>query len=187
MSPLVWILAGAVLATLALAAGGPRLAPAALALDRVASAVATALACAALAIAALAGLWQVIARFATETPAAWSEALVRTALIWMAMLGLAAAIRTGALVSIDIAHRLAPRPLRRGLEAATLAMSLSLMAVLVWFGWTMAERVSLQEMAGLEVSIAWGYAAIPVGAGFAIIGAVAQFLDRRSEELEAAV
>jgi TRAP-type C4-dicarboxylate transport system permease small subunit len=56
-----------------------------------------------------------------------------------------------------------------------------------WFGWTMAERVKFQEMAGMEVSMAWGYAAIPLGAVFAMLGSIAHFLDRRSEELESAV
>jgi TRAP-type C4-dicarboxylate transport system permease small subunit len=50
----------------------------------------------------------------------------------------------------------------------------------------MAERVRFQTMAGLEVSIAWGYAAIPIGAALAVVGALAHFLDRRSEELETA-
>lgn len=158
-----------------------------LAADRVATGIATALACAALAIAAAAGFWQVIARFATETPSIWSEALVRTALIWMAFLGLAAALRTGALVSIDVAHRYTRGALRRALEAAALACNLSLMGVLLWFGWIMAGRVQFQEMAGLEVSMSWGYAALPVGAAFAMLGAIGHFLDRRAEELEMAV
>lgn len=158
-----------------------------LAADRIATGLATALACAALAIATAAGFWQVIARFATETPSIWSEALVRTALIWMAFLGLAAALRTGALVSIDVAHRHSRGALRCALEAAALASNLSLMGVLLWFGWIMAERVQFQEMAGLEVSMSWGYAALPVGAAFAILGALGHFLDRRAEELEMAV
>jgi TRAP-type C4-dicarboxylate transport system permease small subunit len=77
--------------------------------------------------------------------------------------------------------------LRRGIEAAALACNLSLMGILLWFGWIMAERVQFQEMAGLEVSMSWGYAALPIGAVFAAIGALAQFLDRRAEELENAV
>lgn len=158
-----------------------------LAIDRVVTEIAAAIACAALAIACFAGMWQVIARFATETPAIWSEALVRTALIWMAMLGLAVALRAGALVSIDAAHRYSRGGLRRGLEAAALAASWSLMGVLFWFGWSMAQRVQFQEMAGLEISMSWGYAAIPLGALFAMLGALANFLDRRSAELEAAV
>jgi TRAP-type C4-dicarboxylate transport system permease small subunit len=158
-----------------------------LSLDRVTTGAAAALACLALAVAVLAGLWQVFSRFATETPAVWSEALVRTALVWMAYLGVAVALRVGALVSIDVAHRVSRGAVRRGVEAAALACSLSLMGVMFWFGWSMAERVRFQEMAGLEISMSWGYAAIPVGALFAVIGALAGFLDRRDEELESAV
>ena len=158
-----------------------------LAADRVTTGIAAILACIAMAVAVAAGLWQVVARFATETPSVWSEALVRTALIWMAFLGVAVALRAGALVSIDVAHRFSRGALRRALEAAALAGSLSMLGVMFWFGWIMAERVQFQEMAGLEVSMSWGYAAIPLGAVFAMMGAVAHFLDRRSEELESAV
>ncbi|WP_226381756.1 TRAP transporter small permease [Falsiroseomonas ponticola] len=168
---------------------GPRAAMrgAILRLDRLSTGLASIIACLALTIAVAAGLWQVVARFATETPAVWSEALVRTALIWMAYLGLAVALRAGALVSIDVAHRYSRGALRRSIEAASLACSLSFMGVMFWFGWTMAQRVQFQEMAGLEVSMSWGYAAIPLGAVFATVGALAHFLDRRSEELESAV
>ena len=145
------------------------------------------IACLSLAVALFAGLWQVVARFATETPSVWSEALVRTALIWMAFIGLAVALRAGALVSIDIAHRLSRGLLRSVLEGISLASILLMLGVMFWFGWTMAERVKFQEMAGMEVSMAWGYAAIPLGAVFAMLGAVAHFLDRRNEELESAV
>ncbi len=158
-----------------------------LTLDRVSTGIATALAILALVVAFGAGFWQVVARFATSTPAVWSEALVRTALIWMALLGVAVALRTGALVSIDVAHRLSSGKLQRTLEVATLAGSLSLMGIMFWFGWMMASRVKFQEMAGLEVSMSWGYAAIPLGALFAMVGALAHFLDRRNAELESAV
>lgn len=165
---------------------GPRagIRRAVLAADRYVTGIATLLASLALSVAVAAGMWQVVARFATETPSVWSEALVRTALIWMAFLGVAVALRAGALVSIDVAHRYSRGALRRALEAAALAASLSMLGVMFWFGWDMAVRVKFQEMAGLEVSMSWGYAAIPIGAVFAMVGAVAHFLDRRSEELE---
>ena len=184
----------ATLATVAIAlwaasGGGARAAlrGAILQADRVSTAIAALLASLALTVAVLAGLWQVIARFATETPSIWSEALVRTALIWMAFLGVAVALRAGALVSIDVAHRYSGGAMRRALEAAALAAALSMLGIMFWFGWIMAERVKFQEMAGLEVSMSWGYAAIPVGALFAMLGALANFLDRRSAELETAV
>jgi TRAP-type C4-dicarboxylate transport system permease small subunit len=156
-------------------------------LDRVTTWVVGIAASIALAVAVAAGFWQVTTRFVLSSPATWSEALVRLALIWMVLLGLAVALRQGALVSIDIAHRYSQGKARRILEAAALLSNLFLLVVLFWYGWEMTNRVRMQEMAGLEISIAWGYAAIPVGCIFAAIGAIANFLDHRSEELESAV
>jgi TRAP-type C4-dicarboxylate transport system permease small subunit len=160
-----------------------------LALDRWTTGAAMALAVAALALAVAAGFWQVVSRFALAQPATWSEALVRVSLIWMAYLGLAGCFRQGALVSIDLAHRLTTGAVRRLLETMTLAASLLLMGVMFWNGWTMAERVARQNMAGLDISIAYGYAAIPIGAVFCCIGVLAHYFDpaRRNEELENAV
>jgi TRAP-type C4-dicarboxylate transport system permease small subunit len=158
-----------------------------LGLDRITTQAALLAACVAMAVAVGAGAWQVLTRFALDQPSPWSEALVRISLIWMALLGLAGAVREGALVSIDVAHRLSRGTSRLVLEALALVATLAFMGVLFWFGWAMAERVQFQSMAGLEISIAWGYAAIPVGALFTIVGALAHFIDRRTSELDAAV
>jgi TRAP-type C4-dicarboxylate transport system permease small subunit len=160
-----------------------------LAIDRWTTGVATATAVAALAVAVAAGSWQVVTRFVFHDPATWSEALVRVALIWMCYIGLAGCFRTGALVSIDLAHQLSRGAVRRFLETLALACSLTLLAALFWYGWAMAERVKFQNLAGLDVSIAWGYAAIPLGAAFCAISALAHYFDpsRRNEELETAV
>lgn len=156
-------------------------------LDRIVTLAVGLAASVALAVAVAAGFWQVTTRFVLASPATWSEALVRLALIWMVLLGLTVTLRQGALVSVDIAHRYAPSRAKRVIEAIALAATLFLLGVLFWFGWDMVNRVRFQEMAGLQISISWGYAAIPVGAVFAAIGAIANFLDRRSEELEAAI
>jgi TRAP-type C4-dicarboxylate transport system permease small subunit len=68
-----------------------------------------------------------------------------------------------------------------------LLSSLALLGVMVWFGWEMMQRVRFQNLAGLEISIAWAYAPIPLGALFCIVSAIANFLDRREEELDTAV
>jgi TRAP-type C4-dicarboxylate transport system permease small subunit len=158
-----------------------------LAIDRISTEIASIVACLALAVAVSAGAWQVFSRFATNTPSPWSEALVRVALIWMCYLGVAVALRVGALVSIDVLHRYARGAMRRTVEAMILAFVLSFMGVMFWFGWSMTERVQFQTIAGLEFSMAYAYAAIPLGALFAMVGAIANFLDRRAEELENAV
>jgi TRAP-type C4-dicarboxylate transport system permease small subunit len=156
-------------------------------IDRVTTLAAGIAASLALAVAVFAGFWQVTSRFVFQAPATWSEALVRMALIWMVMLGLSVALRQGALVSIDIAHRYSKGAFRVFIETAVLISNLIMLGTLFWFGIKMAERVKFQEMAGLDISIAWGYAAIPIGCMFALIGAVAHYFDHRNEELESAV
>lgn len=160
------------------------LARAILALDRVTTQAALAAACLALAVAVSAGAWQVFTRFLLSQPSPWSEALVRQALVWMVLLGISGAIREGALVAIDVARQLLKGRARLVLDIVIFAATVALFAVLFWFGWEMANRVRLQSIAGLEVSIAWGYAAIPVGSVFAIVGALAALVDRRGGATE---
>lgn len=155
-------------------------------IDRVATGTATAMAVICLAVASSAGLWQVAARFLFGMPLGWSEALVRTALIWMVMLGLAAALRQGALVSIDLAERLSRGAVQHAIRASIFISNLTALILLGAFGAVMTARVAGQTLSGLEVSIAFAYAAIPVGCAFAIVGVVAHSLDRRHAELEAA-
>lgn len=154
--------------------------------DRVTTGVAAALAALCMVVAVAAGFWQVATRFLLASPSAWSEPLVRMALIWMVMLGLGPVLREGALVSIDIAERVARGRLRTVIRLAIVMSNLLMLGLLAWFGVSMALRVVGQTLSGLEVSITWGYAAIPLGALVGIIGTIAHFFDRRSAELEAA-
>ncbi len=158
-----------------------------LAAERMATQAALAAACFALALAVGAGAWQVFTRFVLAQPSPWSEALVRQALVWMVLLGVAGAIRHGALVAIDVARQAARGRVRLAIELVTLACICVLFGVLFWFGWLMAERVRFQMIAGLDVSIAWGYAAIPLGAVFAMLAAIAAVLDPRRPDLSGQV
>lgn len=158
-----------------------------LAVDRVTTQAALAAACFALTVAVIAGAWQVVTRFVLSQPSPWSEALVRQALVWMVMLGVAGAIRQGALVAIDVTREAVRGRVRVALDVVIFAAIVLLFGVLFWFGWEMANRVRFQSIAGLEVSIAWGYAAIPVGSVCAVIGALAALLDRRESAAEGQV
>ncbi|HYD99397.1 MAG TPA: TRAP transporter small permease [Alphaproteobacteria bacterium] len=136
--------------------------------------------------AASSAMWQVLMRFIFEQPQDWSEPLSRLLLIWMVFLGLPHAIRMGALVSIDLAVAKSRGRVRFALRTAILLAELVLLGFLAYFGTLMAMRVSGQVLAGLEVSIAWGYAIIPIGALLTVPAAVMHWLDHRSTELETA-
>ena len=83
-------------------------------LEHFTSGLAMAGACAMLVVASTLGMFQIVTRFVLEQPAEWSEILIRLALIWMVFLGIPAAFRHGAMVSVDVLYRWSPRGLRRG-------------------------------------------------------------------------
>lgn len=148
-----------------------------LAFERRVTGAVAAVAMALLAAAALIAFYQVITRFVLQQPATWSEVLVRTLLVWMVYMGVAAGFRVGALVSVDALARFARGPWKRLVETAAGLSALVLLFVGAWWGWQVAWRLRFQNLAGLDVSIIWLYAAVPVGCAFAILAVVARLLD----------
>src|SRR3954463_6371275 len=80
-----------------------------------------------LVLAAVSAFYQVITRFIFEQPSTWSEALTRTALIWMVFLGITIAFRQGALVAVDMAYRSVSGRWRTLLQAFITLGSLALL------------------------------------------------------------
>ena len=156
-------------------------------IERITTGIAMAGACLMLAVASGLGMFQIITRFVLETPAEWTEILIRLSLIWMVFLGIPMAFRQGAMVSVDVVYRWSSPRLRRVLDAAVSLAALLLVLVILWWGWDYAVRGRVQTMAGLEsVSMFWGYVAMPVGSLFCILGIVGNYLDPRRLELETA-
>ena len=155
--------------------------------ERGTTALATAVACAMMVAAASLGMWQIVTRFIIERPAEWTEVLIRFTLIWMVFMGVPAAFRAGAMVSVDVLYRWSGKRLRRVLDALVAIAALLLVAVIVWVGWDYAQRGKVQTVTGLEdMSMFWAYLALPVGGVFAAIAIVGNWLDPRRLELETA-
>ena len=149
--------------------------------------IAMGLACLRLAVASGLAVFQVITRFVLQQPAEWTEVLIRFSLIWMVFLGIPMAFRQGAMVSVDALYRAVPTHLKRILDAIVALAALTLMLIILWWGYDYAVRGSVQTMAGLEsLSMFWAYIAMPAGAVFAIIAIVANYIDPRRMELETA-
>ena len=146
-----------------------------------------AMACFMLAVASVLGLFQIFTRFVIEQPAEWTEVLIRFSLIWMVFLGIPAAFRLGAMVSVDVLYRVSPAWGRRVLDWMVALASLSLMTIIFWWGQDYAQRGQVQSVIGLEdVSMFWAYLAMPVGAMFGMLGIIGNLLDPKREELETA-
>ena len=126
-----------------------------------------------LVIAAGLALFQVITRFAFGAPSTWSEVITRSAMIWSVFLGVAVAFRHGAMISVDVIQNALPPRLGLGLYLFANLGSLVFFTVLMWQGYLMSLRVMNQSLAALEISIAWVYAALPVGSAFILVAIVA--------------
>ena len=156
-----------------------------LAIERRTTGLATVGACAMLAAASVLGMVQIVTRFLLEQPAEWTEMLVR--LVWMVFLGIPAAFRFGAMLSVDVLRRWSGPRMRRLLEWVVAIASLALIGVIVGWGWDYAVRGSVQTMAALqELSMFWAYLALPVGGVFSVPAIVANLIDPMRQELETA-
>ena len=144
-------------------------------------------ACLMLVVASALGMFQIVTRFVLEQPAEWSEILIRLSLIWMVFMGIPMAFRQGAMVSVDVLYRWSPPRIRRALDWLVCIAALTLVAVIIWWGWDYSLRGRVQSMAGLEsVSMFWGYVAMPVGGMFAMVGIIGNLIDPQRNELETA-
>jgi TRAP-type C4-dicarboxylate transport system permease small subunit len=153
--------------------------------DRLVGRLIMALAVLALALAALIGLYQVGTRFVFQQPSSWSEVLTRALIVWSVFLGLSAALRGGALLSVDLLYRtLARTPYLGVLRTFIMILTLVFLVIVLVFGIDVVHRVRFQTLAGLEISISWAYAAIPTGALFGILAVLANYLDPRRGEIE---
>lgn len=158
-----------------------------LGIDRRLTGAASLVACGLLAFISLLGLWQVAARFVFNQPSTWTEEAMRRLLVWCVMLGIVLAFRRGALVSVDLALRKARGAWRGRLRGFITASGLCYLAVLLYFGIDLTWRVRFQSFAAMEMSMAWAYAALPVGAALCIVAVLANHLDPINEELDNAL
>lgn len=102
-------------------------------------------------------------------------------------MGIPAAFRRGAMVSVDLLYRKSPLKMRRMLDWLVSLAALLLVSVIIWWGWDYALRGRVQTVIGLEdVSMFWAYLALPVGGVFSVVGIVGNLVDPQRMELETA-
>ena len=143
------------------------------------------IACLMMAMAASLGMFQVVMRFVLEIPAEWTEVLIRFSLVWMVFMGIPYAFRVGAMVSVDVLYRVVGARGKRVFDFLTSVAALTLVAVIIWWGWDYSNRGRVQTVSGLEsISMFWAYLALPVGGLFCVPAILANFFDPQRNELE---
>lgn len=134
-----------------------------------------------LAIAAALVFYQVITRFVFGDSATWTEVIARAVIIWMVFLALGPAVRLNRMIPIDVLRGLVPPRAQIWLVRFVFVATLTFLAVLMWYGYLMTLRVMNQQAAMLGISIAWFYAALPVGSALALPGVILSMCDVEKE------
>ncbi len=156
-----------------------------LAIDRIVTNAVWALAAALLATISVLGLYQVLIRFVFNQPSSWTEEVIGRLLIWTVALGVVAAFRQGALVSVDVMLRWSRGRWRRAVRLIILIVTALFLGLLAWVGYDLAWRIRFQTFASVPISISWAYLALPVGATFSLLAVLAHYFDPINRELEA--
>ena len=143
-------------------------------LERFTSRIALIAAVVMLVVSVTLGFYQVLTRFVFDAPSTWSEVMSRSSMIWCVFLGAAASFRGGYMMAVEVIYKLVPARGLVWLELLVALCCLIVLTILVYFGTQMTMRVSSQMLSGMGISIAWAYAAIPVGAAFSILAVLAR-------------
>jgi TRAP-type C4-dicarboxylate transport system permease small subunit len=105
---------------------------------------------------------QVITRYVLAYPFDWPEELARILFVWVALLGAVLAFRRAGHFSIEAFTAVLPPPLRRGVSLLLRATLLGFLLLVAYLGLDATLRVREQLSTAMEISMSYGYAAVPV-------------------------
>lgn len=118
----------------------------------------------AIGVMVVAMVWQVIGRYVFSHAPGWTEEASRFLMLWVTMLGAAAALRSGAHLSVtSLVDALPPRALAWALALRDAAL-VGAAGLLAWHGVLFARLNASQESAAMEIPMTVPYAALPSGA-----------------------
>jgi TRAP-type C4-dicarboxylate transport system permease small subunit len=110
----------------------------------------------------------VFTRYVLNDALPWTEEAARFALLWMSWLGGGLAVRKGAHIAAEfVIDRLRPN-VRAGIVFVGQLGVIFFLAICVWYGFGLFQRVSFQSTVALGVTMQLPYAAVPVGSALMI-------------------
>jgi len=106
---------------------------------------------------------QVASRFVFKFPIDWTEELARVGQLWLVFVGAAVGAYRAEHFVVDVFMQRARFPgkqvVLRAVDVVVVGFFLVLAVVSAWHTW----YGSVQQLTALRASVAWGYAALPVG------------------------
>ncbi|MCG1008837.1 TRAP transporter small permease [Salinicoccus sp. ID82-1] len=121
---------------------------------------------------------QVLTRFVINYPISWTEEISRYLMIYIVFLGSALLVRRSAHIAVDFLLEIVKPKTKGILDIIILIASIIFFAILLIFGIQLTFVVIGQVTPNLQFSMAWAYAAVPVGALLMFLNALAVLFEK---------
>ena len=113
--------------------------------------------------------FEVVMRYVFNAPTFWSEALARSTMVWLVLLGMAIGIRYQAHIRVDFIVLALPDGAQAPLAAIRYAVAIAFAAVMLFYGIELAVPNLDQSLPGIEIPVFYVYLAAPVSAAFMLL------------------
>lgn len=114
-------------------------------------------------------IWQVIGRYVFDKAPSWSEEVARQVMVWIALLGAGATLRSGNHITVlALLDRLPPRAERVVLAIRDALVALIAVVICV-YGYDFAQLNDFQDSAALEIPMSIVYSGLWIGGGLLIV------------------
>lgn len=120
---------------------------------------------------------QVLTRFVIDYPISWSEEVGRYLMVYIVFLGSGLLVRKNGHIAIDFLLEIINPDNRKRLEFVNLAISTIFFLILIYSGIQLTMVVLGQATPTLQFSMAWAYAAMPIGSILMLLNALAVFFE----------
>jgi TRAP-type transport system small permease protein len=113
--------------------------------------------------------FEVVMRYVFNAPTFWSEALARSAMVWLVLLGMAVGIRHQEHIRVDFLISIMPRALVVPCAALRYLIALAFAVVMMVYGVVLAVPNWNQSLPGLEIPVFWVYLSVPVASAMMVL------------------
>ena len=108
-------------------------------------------------------------RYTTSQSIEWAEEVARHLMIWLTFLGCGPVLRYGGHIAIDNLQDALPAKLAMALRVVIALLITGFCVFCVWTGLDYMDRTQYQITPATQISMAWIYAALPIGMGMTLI------------------
>src|SRR5699024_3233180 len=121
---------------------------------------------------------QVLTRFVVNYPISWTVEISRYLMIYIIFLGSALLVRKRAHIAVDFLLEIVKSKAKSILDMIVLIVSIIFFAILLVFGTQLTFIVIGQTTPNLQFSMAWDYAAVPIGGLLMFLNALAVLFEK---------